>query len=72
MKTEREIVEYLALLVARDQNIEDDVPDLELRGPFTTTYWSNAAKDNIPQQQLTIMSEDKEFQILVREVKVKK
>lgn len=42
---------------------------IETRGPFTTLYWDNNVKDNVPQQQITIEIEGKKFEVLVREKK---
>lgn len=42
---------------------------IETRGPYTTLYWDNNVKDNVPQQQITIDVEGKKFEVLIREKK---
>lgn len=63
MNTEREIIEKMRT------SIVTQFSSVFVSGPFTTLYWDDRKKDNVPQQQLTVQIGDQEFLILVREKK---
>jgi hypothetical protein len=60
MMTARDIINMIV-----DSTFSSDLVDM--KGPFTTTYWNNSKKDNVVQQQVTVTIDGKTYEILVRE-----
>lgn len=61
--TERELIDKVL------SSLLGDFTNIVVKGPLTTLYWDNAAKDNVPQQSMTITVDQQSFDIIIREKK---
>lgn len=64
--TEREFIENIASSI---EEALGDAEHYEIKGPFTTLYWDNTKKDNVPQQTMSVTLYGKTFDVIVRERK---
>lgn len=61
MISDKELIDKIYSMVLGEYS------SLITKGPFTTLYWDNIKKDNVPQQSLSVEIDGKTFDILVRE-----
>lgn len=66
--TDRQLIEHIQMLMLADAMRDpQDAVHFEFRGPFTTMYWNKAVGDNVSQQSMTVTTDGKSYEIIVRE-----